>query len=333
MIAQLILIVAALFVVLFTFTQFTAHQVRRRFPPEGKFVEIDGDRLHYVDYGSGPPILIVHGLCGQLRNFAYLDLPRLAQSHRVIVMDRAGSGRSTRGPGSKANVYAQARAVARFIETLGLERPLLVGHSLGGAIALAVGLDHPAAIRAIALIAPLTHAEIEPPAAFKGLALRSPLVRRFASLTLGIPVMILQSRKAIDAIFAPEPVPRDFPIKGGGLMGLRPEAFYAASSDLVAAPEDLPEMERRYPTLGVPVSVLYGRGDGILSCSRHGEGLKQKLPAARLTIVEGGHMLPVTQPAATTDWLLAAAAVQAPAAPAREDTPPPQPAMRAATGR
>lgn len=216
MIAQLIAIVVAIYVVLFGFTQFTAYQVRRRFPPEGKFVDIDGDRLHYVDYGSGPPIVMVHGLCGQLRNFAYLELPRLAQSHRVIVVDRAGSGRSTRGPGSQANVYAQARTIARFIDTLGLEKPLLVGHSLGGAIALAVGLDHPDSVSRIALIAPLTHTETEPPAAFKGLALRWPLLRRFASLTMGIPVMILQSRKAIDAIFAPEPVPRDFPIKGVG---------------------------------------------------------------------------------------------------------------------
>ncbi|WP_025101502.1 MULTISPECIES: alpha/beta hydrolase [Burkholderia] len=316
MIAQLIAIVVAIYVVLFGFTQFTAYQVRRRFPPEGKFVDIDGDRLHYVDYGSGPPIVMVHGLCGQLRNFAYLELPRLAQSHRVIVVDRAGSGRSTRGPGSQANVYAQARTIARFIATLGLEKPLLVGHSLGGAIALAVGLDHPDSVSRIALIAPLTHTETEPPAAFKGLALRWPLLRRFASLTMGIPVMILQSRKAIDAIFAPEPVPRDFPIKGGGLMGLRPEAFYAASSDLVAAPEDLPEMERRYPTLGVPVSVLYGRQDAILSYRKHGEALKQKLPGIELTLVEGGHMLPVTQPVQTTDWIREVAAqAAAPAAP------------------
>ncbi|WP_186080369.1 alpha/beta fold hydrolase [Burkholderia gladioli] len=316
MIAQLIAIVVAIYVVLFGFTQFTAYQVRRRFPPEGKFVDIDGDRLHYVDYGSGPPIVMVHGLCGQLRNFAYLELPRLAQSHRVIVVDRAGSGRSTRGPGSQANVYAQARTIARFIDTLGLEKPLLVGHSLGGAIALAVGLDHPDSVSRIALIAPLTHTETEPPAAFKGLALRWPLLRRFASLTMGIPVMILQSRKAIDAIFAPEPVPRDFPIKGGGLMGLRPEAFYAASSDLVAAPEDLPEMERRYPTLGVPVSVLYGRQDAILSYRKHGEALKQKLPGIELTLVEGGHMLPVTQPVQTTDWIREVAAQAAePAAP------------------
>ncbi|WP_414446881.1 alpha/beta fold hydrolase [Burkholderia sp. 22PA0099] len=328
MIAELIAIVVAVFAVLCVFTLFTASQVRRRFPPEGQFIDIDGDRLHYVDYGSGPPIVLVHGLCGQLRNFAYLDLPRMAQSNRVILVDRAGSGRSTRGPASQANVYAQARTVARFIETLGLDKPLLVGHSLGGAISLAVALDHPDAISRIALIAPLTHTETTPPPAFKGLALRPAPLRRFVSLTMGIPVMILQSRKAIDAIFTPEPVPRDFPIKGGGLMGLRPDAFYAASSDLVAAPEDLPDMERRYPTLGVPVSVLYGRNDGILNYRKHGEGLKQKLDSVALTLVDGGHMLPVTQAAATTDWILGEAAQAATDAPDLS-----QPAVRAATGR
>ncbi|WDD93108.1 alpha/beta hydrolase [Burkholderia sp. FERM BP-3421] len=288
---------------LVAFTFYTAGRITRLFPPEGKFIDIGADRLHYVDYGSGPPIVLVHGLCGQLRNFAYLDLRRLAQSHRVIVVDRPGSGRATRGARSGANVYAQARTIAMFIDALGLDRPVVVGHSLGGAIALAVGLNHPRQVSRLALIAPLTHVETEPPGPFRGLALRFALVRRLVSYTLGIPVSILQSRKAIDMIFAPEPVPKDFAVKGGGLMGLRPDAFYAASSDLVAAPDDLPDMERRYPSLEVPVDMLFGRGDVILNWQRHGEALKRKLDSVNLKVVDGGHMLPVTQPNATTEWL------------------------------
>jgi pimeloyl-ACP methyl ester carboxylesterase len=295
------------------FTAFTARRVTRAFPPEGKFIDIGADRLHYVDQGSGPAIVFVHGLYGQLRNFAYLELERLAQSHRVILVDRPGSGRSTRGAESPATIYAQARTIAQFIEGLGLDRPVLVGHSLGGAIALAVGLNHPQAIRRLALIAPLTHAESAPPGAFSGLALPSPLVRRLVSWTLAIPMSILNSRKAIEAVFAPETMPKNFPVKGGGLMGLRPQVFYAASSDLVAAPQDLPDMERRYALMTVPVDVLYGKGDRILNWKRHGEALKRKLDRVNLHVVDGGHMLPVTQPALTTDWVAGVAApAQAP---------------------
>ncbi|AOJ06171.1 alpha/beta hydrolase [Burkholderia sp. ABCPW 14] len=302
---------------LVAFTLFTSHRIKKMFPPEGKFVDVGADRLHYVEYGEGPPIVFVHGLCGQLRNFAYLDLQRLAKSHRVILVDRPGSGRSTRGPRSTANVYAQARTIAMFIATLGLDKPVVVGHSLGGAISLALGLNHPQSVSRIALIAPLTHTETEPPGPFRGLALRSSLMRRFASFTLGIPVSILQSRKAIELIFAPETVPHDFGVKGGGLMGLRPHAFYSASSDLVAAPEDLPDMESRYASLTVPVDMLYGRGDQILNWQRHGEALKKRLDAVNLKVVDGGHMLPVTQPAQTTDWLLEVAGTPVSAEPKR----------------
>lgn len=290
------------------FTFFIARRVTKGFPPEGKFIDVGADRVHYTDRGQGPAIVFVHGLCGNLRNFAYLDIDRLARSHRVIVIDRPGAGRSVRGADSPANIYAQARMVAQCIEKLGLDKPVLVGHSLGGAISLAVGLNHPHVVRRLALIAPLTHAESAPPGAFGGLVLPSPLVRRLVSWTLAIPLSIISSRKAIAAVFAPETMPRDFPFKGGGLLGLRPHVFYAASSDLVSAPEDLPDMERRYASMTVPVDVLYGRGDRILNVKRQGEALKQKLDRVNLRIIDGGHMLPVTQPALTTDWVLAVAA-------------------------
>lgn len=252
------------------FTFFIARRVNKGFPPEGQFIDIGGDRVHYTDRGTGPAIVFVHGLCGNLRNFAYLDMDRLARSHRVIVIDRPGAGRSVRAADSPANIYAQAHTVAQCIEQLGLDKPVLVGHSLGGAISLAVGLNHPHVIRRLALIAPLTHAESTPPGAFRGLVLTSPLVRRLVSWTLAIPLSIINSRKAIAAVFAPEAMPKDFPFKGGGLLGLRPHVFYAASSDLVAAPEDLPDMERRYASMTVPVDVLYGRGDRILNVKRQG---------------------------------------------------------------
>ena len=291
-----------------TFTFFIARRVTKGFPPEGKFIDVGADRVHYTDRGQGPAIVFVHGLCGNLRNFAYLDMERLARSHRVIVIDRPGAGRSVRAAESPANIYAQARMVAQCIEKLGLDKPVLAGHSLGGAISLAVGLNHPHVVRRLALIAPLTHAESAPPGAFGGLVLPSPLVRRLVSWTLAIPLSIINSRKAIAAVFAPETMPRDFPFKGGGLLGLRPHVFYAASSDLVSAPEDLPDMERRYASMTVPVDVLYGRGDRILNVKRQGEALKQKLDRVNLRIIDGGHMLPVTQPALTTDWVLAVAA-------------------------
>ena len=292
---------------LISFSSITAYRVEKALPPRVQFVTIGGDRIHYVEQGRGPAILIVHGLSGQLLNFSYLSMQDLARSHRVILIDRPGAGYSTRGPNSSAGIFAQATTVAHFIDALKLDKPLLVGHSLGGAVALAVALNHPQSIAQLALIAPLTHVETDPPEVFRGMAIVSPLMRRAIAHTLAIPMSIKKGRQILDVVFGPDAVPKDFPLKGGGLLGLRPRSFYAASTDMLAIADDLPSMDARYPTLRMPVAVLFGRQDQVLDYRRHGEALVRKVPQTLLTLVDGGHMLPVTLPVLTTDWLLGVA--------------------------
>jgi len=306
-ILSIVILLVMVFAALLAFSAFIAGKVEKALPPRGKFVDLGGDRIHYVEQGSGPPIVLVHGLSGNLLNFAYLDMARLAQSHRVILLDRPGAGYSTRGENSSATIFQQAATVAAFIDALKLDRPVLIGHSLGGAVALAVGLNHPASVSRLGLIAPLTHTQSEPPEAFRGLMIPSPVMRRVIANTLATPLSIRKGPEVLAFVFGPEPVPKDFRTKGGGLLGLRPRVFYAASSDMLATAEDLPTMESRYATLQMPVDVLYGRQDQILDYRQHGEALKQKIPHATLKLVDGGHMLPVTLPAMTADWLLAVA--------------------------
>lgn len=301
---SVVVLLAVVLAGLVGFSSYIAHKVEKALPPTGQFVTIGGDRIHYVEQGSGPAIVIVHGLSGQLLNFSYLSMTDLARSHRVILIDRPGAGYSTRGNRASAGVFAQAATVAAFMETLKLEQPLLVGHSLGGAVALAVALNHPQSVGQLALIAPLSHMETDPPEAFRGMAIASPLMRRVIAHTLAIPLSIKKGNQIIDFVFGPDRVPKDFPVKGGGLLELRPGNFYAASTDMLAIPDDLPSMEARYSTLRMPIAVLFGRQDQILDYRRHGEQLAQKLPQSRLTLVDGGHMLPVTAPTITTDWLL-----------------------------
>jgi pimeloyl-ACP methyl ester carboxylesterase len=278
------------------FTAHTARRVEAALPPDGHFVDVDGARIHYVDRGAGPTLLLIHGLGGHARNFTYALVDRLAEEFRVVVMERPGSGHSTRPRGAAAGPRAQAHAVAGFVRALGLGRPLLVGHSLGGAVALATALEHPEVVSGLALVAPLTHPEDEPPRAFAGLRIRSPLRRALVAWTVATPVSILRRRAALEAIFGPDPVPHDFATAGGGLLGLRPRAFVSASTDLVAIPDDMRELVERYGTLQVPVGILFGTGDRILDHRRHGEGMRARVADLRLELVEGGHMLPLTAP-------------------------------------
>ncbi|SFP60119.1 alpha/beta fold hydrolase [Sphingomonas rubra] len=283
------------------FAKLTERRIERMVPVDGRFVDVDGRRMHYLERGEGPTILMIHGLAGQMRNFSYALLDRLAADHRVILIDRPGSGYSVAG--EAANVRAQAAQIARFAQTLGLERPLVVGHSLGGAVALALALDHPAAVGGLALIAPLTQPVDTVPGAFERLAIASPLARKAVAWTLATPAAMLAGQKGAEAAFAPEPVPADFATRGGGALVARPGNFQAAAADLVAANDDLPGMVARYGELRLPVAILYGREDRVLDPELHGRRLAEALPAAALTLIDGGHMIPVTRPDETADWV------------------------------
>jgi pimeloyl-ACP methyl ester carboxylesterase len=310
-----LLAVAALLVLLcYLFTVYMARKVEALLPPQGRFVDVPGARLHVREFGASdhgaPAILLVHGLAGQLDHYTFGVTERLPGRYRVVAVDRPGSGFSTRGPGTAADLKTQAAILAALIETLELERPLVVGHSLGGALALALALDHPRHVGALALIAPLTHMQEQVPPVFEGLTILSPLWRNLVAWTLATPVSIKNGQAMLDQVFGPEPAPHDFATRGGGLLSLRPSAFLSASDDLRALPDCLPAQQTRYGELAMPVTILYGKDDRILDPQAHGQALADKVRGARLELIEGGHMLPVTNPDATAAFIDAAAAGQ-----------------------
>jgi pimeloyl-ACP methyl ester carboxylesterase len=284
---------ALLIVGLALFTALTARQAEALAPPTGRFIEVEGARLHYLDRGTGPVVVMVHGLGGNLRNF-YRLIDELAATCRVVAVDRPGSGYSRMLSGEHPALRAQAAIIARFLHTLDLQRPVLVGHSMGGALSLALALEHPDCVRALVLISTLSQVERAPPAAFKSLDIRSPALRWLIAWTLMVPLGKLAQQATLTAVFAPELVPQDFDVESGGGLGLRPASFIAASKDMVTVSEELASMTPRYPSLAIPVDVIFGQQDPILDYRAHGERLVAVLPNATLHVIEGGHMIPVT---------------------------------------
>ena len=301
-----IIVLAGLVVLgLHLLTRSVAGKVERGFPPEGRIVEVNGHRLHYVDSADDDPadrgkpaVLLVHGLGGQLRNFTHSLDQALRDRFRVVSLDRPGAGRSTRAGGSDHRLPAQARDVAGFMDAIGLERPIVVGHSLGGAIALAVGLDHPDKVRGLALVAPLTRPiereDMHP--LFRPLAIDSEWRRRATAWTLAVPMGMRYGPAGLAAVFHPETPPEDFATRGGGLLGLRPETFQNTSRDMMAIPDALPAQHARYGELHAPVAVIHGTEDAVTPFATQAKAFADAT-GARLDVVEGaGHMLPVSQP-------------------------------------
>ncbi|MBN8884136.1 MAG: alpha/beta fold hydrolase [Rudaea sp.] len=303
----IVIVLIASIVALALYAAFVARRVEAIVPPLGNFLEIGNARLHYVDRGSGPVVVLMHGLGGNLRNFHAL-IDRLVEGHRVIAVDRPGCGYSTMASGAQPNLFEQAAIVVAFMRALNLQRPLLVGHSLGGALALALALDHPDSIRALVLISPASHEVHDVPAAFKGLEIDSPLLRRAIAWTLAAPLGQLGHEATLRAVFAPERPTADFDTVGGGALGARPGNFIAASTDMVALPGALAVMTPHYPSLSLPLDVVFGRSDPICPVAVHGKPLADAVPGAELHLLPGGHMIPITQADAVARLIATAAA-------------------------
>jgi pimeloyl-ACP methyl ester carboxylesterase len=192
------------------------------------------------------------------------------------------------------DMAAQADVIAKAAAALNLEKPLLVGHSLGGSVALALGLAHAQDLAGLALIAPLTLYQPLPPH-FRFLAKQGAAARKFGSWTLA-PLMTLLSFGAARRIsFGPDPMPGDFAKRAGGALALRPRALEAAAREVPTQQDELNAMAPRYASMGLPVELLFGASDRTLDPKVQGEGFRARAPGALLTVIPGGHMLPITQ--------------------------------------
>jgi pimeloyl-ACP methyl ester carboxylesterase len=272
-------------------TRLIAARAERMVPASGNFVDIGGNRIHYLEAGEGRPIVFVHGLGGQLHHFRHSMFPMLT-GYRLIALDRPGSGYSVRAAGATARLPEQAEVIAKFIEALGLEKPLLVGHSLGGAVALTVALNHPDAISGIVALAPLTHMEDEIRAEFKSLYITSRLKRWLIAQTTAVPASLKYARQTLDFVFSPQQWPEDYIIAGGGMLGLRPSHIYATASDIVAIEKDLGEIAARYGEIRMPSALMFGTADRVLDHKRHGLPMREKIAGLDFDLADGqGHML------------------------------------------
>lgn len=303
-------IVAAILIAAKIWTWKLGHGVEELIPRAGEVVSVEGGVVHYIDTGpintgprDGQALVLIHGLSGQLQHFTYALVDRLAQDFRVIAVDRPGCGYSERASKSQADVAQQGRMIGEVLDHLGVDAPILVGHSLGGAISLAMALDRPDKTAGLALLCPLTMPQTDAPDAFAGLEVRSDTLRDWIARYIAVPIAKLTSDKVLGLVFAPEVAPEDFLTRAGGALGLRPKAFVTASEDILAVEAAMPRQAARYEAeLKTPGGILFGAQDNILSPDSHGH------PMTRFGLVHemldgGGHMIPLTQPEACEEFI------------------------------
>lgn len=256
------------------------------YPPSGQFVTVDGKRLHYEMKGSGPDLVMIHGASGSLRDLTFALRDRLTDRYRVTVVDRPGLGHSDAL--DETSLLSQARFIKAGVAQLGVTDPIVLGQSYGGAVALAWALD--GGPKALVLVGSPSmpwpgKLDIWYRATDNavGRALAIPLASAF------VPDRYV--RKAIDAVFAPDPVPPGYDDFLGTPLTLRRETLAANVAQVNALRAELVTMEPRYPTLTLPVELIHGTEDTIVPLHIHSQPLSQLMPNATLTVLPGaGHM-------------------------------------------
>ena len=120
--------------------------------PAGHFLDVDGVRLHYVERGSGEPLVLLHGNGSMIQDFESSGLVDLAaKNYRVIIIDRPGFGHSSRPRNVVWTPDAQAQLIRRVLERLGVSQAIVLGHSWGASVAVALALKFPDAVRGLVL--------------------------------------------------------------------------------------------------------------------------------------------------------------------------------------
>lgn len=267
--------------------------IARRFPAAGRMVEARGRSLHVVERGSGadgePPLLFLHGASGNLLDQLGAFGRALPETRRALFVDRPGHGHSERGPDA-STPSGQADALAGLLDTLGIDRVVVVGHSFGGSVALGLALEHPHRVAGLVLLAP---AAFPWPGGrtswYYELAAR-PILGRLFAFSLLVPLGLRRMRCAVGGVFSPQAPDDGYMNDAAVALAIRPGSFRANALDVTRVYRWFAQSSPRYRGIRCPTVIVAGEKDRIVSSKVQSLALSREIPGARLVVVPGlGH--------------------------------------------
>jgi pimeloyl-ACP methyl ester carboxylesterase len=267
-------------------------------PPRGRFVDLQGVHLHVMERGAGEPVLYLHGNGAMIEEVEATGLvDALSSTNRVIVPDRPGFGHSSRPRGTTWTPERQAEVMADLLDSIDPAPAVIVGHSWGTLVALALALDRPDRVRGLVLISGFYYPEARGDILLAAPAI--PVLGDIMRYTVSPVAGWALAERIVEKSFAPNPVTPRFRDRFPIAMALRPWQLKAAAEEIGLMQSGTYRLGKRYHELTCPITFLAGGADQVVDPHRHTERLASSLPNASLTISEGvGHMLPHIQPAA-----------------------------------
>jgi len=260
-------------------------------PPAGHFLEVNGVRLHYVERGSGAPLILLHGNGSMIQDFESSGLIDLAaKNYRVIVFDRPGFGHSDRPRNVVWTPMAQAELVNSALQRLGISHAIVCGHSWGASVAVALALKYPKLVQGLVLASgyyyPTLRADV--------VALSAPAVPLVGDV-LGHTIAPVLSRVMWPLLMAKIFGPRSTPKKFEGFpkeMALRPSQIRASAAESALMIPGAIDFQDRYANLKMPVSIIAGEEDRLIDIDEQSLRLHGNIAQSNFHRVPGaGHMV------------------------------------------
>jgi pimeloyl-ACP methyl ester carboxylesterase len=291
------------------FNRWSADRAERAHPAQGQFIDIDGVRLHYVERGNGPAVVLLHGSGAIVEDFLVSGIvDSLAKDRRVIVFDRPGYGYSCRPRDRDWTAQAQTDLFVAACERLDIDRPTVVGHSWGTLPALAWAIEHPDALSALVLMSGYYFSTPRADVAMSAIAGTPGLGDVLVNTVLPIQTRIT-GPLGIKMIFSPREAPQRFMDEMPFALMLRPGQLHATAQDSGQMHANAASLEDLYASIAAPVTIIWGDGDKLVDPKQHSEALAEKLPAARtLRLPDVGHMVHHSEPTLVSDAILVASA-------------------------
>lgn len=267
-----------------------AKNAERNNPPMGKFVEVGGVRLHYIERGQGEPLVLLHGNGSMIQDFSSSGLlDEAARKYRVIVFDRPGFGYSLRPRLTVWTPKAQANLIYKALGQIGISRAIVFGHSWGASVAIALALRDPELVTRLIVASGYFYPTVRSDVLSSWQA--TPVLGDIISHTVAPFLARMMWPVLTRKIFGPSIVPGKF----AGFpkeMALRPQQLRAGAAESALMIPAAFALHKDYAALTMPVAIIAGEDDKLVDTEKQSARLHGEIRHSTFRRIAGvGHMV------------------------------------------